>query len=93
MSAVSFHAASNTLFFVPAFFNARDTGVFVSWRTGVAAGSVIRKGQILAVAFWDDGAEDNIVSLVKGTVLRTNRRIVHEKLHMTPPQWALVLRA
>ena len=92
MMAVSFHAASNTLFFVPAFFDARDAGAFVSWRIGVATGATIRKGQVLAVVFWDDGVKQNITSPVKGTVTRTNRRIVHEQLHMSPPQWALVLR-
>jgi len=91
MAAVSYHAATSTLFFVPSFFNARDVGVFVSWRSGVAAGSTIRKGQVLAVVFWDDGLQQSIASPITGTIRRTNRRIVHEQLHMSPPQWALVL--
>ena len=64
----------------------------MSWHVAVAAGGALQAGQEIAIIYWDDGTEEIIVSPIDGTVERTNPQIVHQRLHMTPPQWALVVK-
>lgn len=92
MPAVSFDAPTQTLFFVPDFFKAKKLNRFVSWRRGIRAGAVLRRGSIVADILWADGTEEPITSPVAGTIVSTNRRILHDDLHRKPPQVGLVLR-
>lgn len=92
MEPVSFDAATNTIFLVPAFFKARQVAAFVSLQIGIKKDARIKEGTKLATIFWDDGNETSIKSPVQGTVLRTNRQISHTTLHRSPAQWLLELK-
>lgn len=90
MNPVNFDPVSRELRFVPDFFKGKPSR-FVSWRTGIATGAVIKVGTALAEIQWDDGKKQLIKSPVAGTIARTNRRIVHSTLQRRPAQLALML--
>jgi hypothetical protein len=92
MAAVNHDPNTNELRFDPNHFGARPAAPFVSWTKGMRRGKKVNKGTIVATVRWDDGFDEPIKAPAGGTILSTNRRIRHSRLHKKPAQLALIFQ-